>query len=439
MTLSSIAFRSALAFTAVAGLFASPTAEAAPGDGVRFGQAVLQPTLGLGFEFRRNINQVSDFGENVDVDPIAGPAFTVRPTINFEVQGQDNDLKLTGLYQLRARFLAAENASQFNDFDVNGEANFLKNGVVGFALRERVALLNNNAEWQGLNPFHTRFRNRTAGLVMLRPGPVLEFGIGGSWAFDDFQVPRGARGINSRAFNRRNSYGVDLESSWTFFPRTAVVLEGEYKLNRWDLNTIYSGTSGIEDVKSPDSDFFKLTGGLRGRLTERLVISLVAGYGFGCYLPIESDGTQPAPNSACAEPTGQNDATAQINGVDGLLVQAQTKYEFDPNNSWVLGYRRDFDDVFFSNAVVLNRIYTSFNGKATERIGVMARFAAGFEDYRGVVARNDVFLRGDLVGSYAIQDWAEVSLGGWYMQRLSSDPGVEFWDLAVETYFTVRY
>ena len=192
----------------------------------------------------------------------------------------DTTFSFNSSYTLRKYFQEELiRADRFTDMDVGARLNLMRKSVLGFRLEERAAIRNDN----NLQSLHTRIHNGLGTELAIRPGPVLEMRVGGQWDYDRFLVPPAgpnqSSSLNSDFLSQRNTVGPTFEVEWKFFPRTAVVIDSSYLFYVWDNNLSASTKSNTQQGRARI--------GLRGRLTERLVISAMLGYGGGVYSETE--------------------------------------------------------------------------------------------------------------------------------------------------------
>lgn len=431
------------AFIGLAGLCVAPsTAIAEPGDHIQLGNATeFAPDVDLGFQYRSNINQANP-GQSTDNNPLNdrqdGVAFTVAPGARLTYETPDTLVQLTGDYRLIKYFTQTlSRADQFNDFDINFRGDFARTGPVGFYLRERPVLVNNNADAFGNTPFHTRFRNEAAAGLSLRPGAILQMNVGGAFEFDNIQVPPGSAGAGDvRALNQRIGGGADWDLRYLFLPRTAIVVEGDWRYYDWQRNWVEGPNN--PGVAIPDAQQFRLLGGLRGRVTDRIVLVAQLGYGASPYneqsvTDVCSPGVNCDPDGA-ANPFGRD-----LRGLERLLAVLQVQYTLDEGRDLTIAYRKDFDDVFFTNYMAYNSILASFRTPIGTRMRARAEVAVRQEGYFGEVVRNDLFLnvRGDV--TYTLQDWASITGAVIYQSRNSNVSTAEFFDVQPRIFATFTY
>jgi hypothetical protein len=413
---------------------AGGTAHAGPGDGISLGTSTtLSPDIDVGLLYRSNIVQSSD-------DPVGGVSLTVAPGARLDYQTPDSEFRFTGDYRLVkffSRRLSA--ADQFNDFDLQADGSFLRTRPVGISFYQRAALANNNTDRLGNTPFHTRFRNQSQLGLQIRPGPVLQFDVRGNFEYDNFRVPLGAQLAETRGFNERFGVGGVVHAEWRFFPRTAVVLDVDVTRYSWARNWIAEGPGGTF-LAMPGSTHTRIMPGIRGRFTEKLVVVGQVGYGLAQYREQDVLDACGGAGAECDPENPANPFGRDLRGLQRLLLVAQLQYAFDEGRRFTLGYRKDFDDVFFSNFMAYHRIYGALNSRLGSGFSTEVTASIRQEAYRGEVNRNDTFLRfsGDL--TYELQTWARLTGGMAYIQRISpSAARVNFNDVQARVLFTFVY
>ena len=289
--------------------------------------------------------------------------------------------------------------------------------------------------FEDASAYNTRLANRTSADAVFRFGPTLVLKAGGNFDYDDYRSPVGEQ-YSLESTNRRSGYGPNGELAWTFFPRTAVVFSGSYTMYRWANNTLdASGDSGGlgEYVIIPNSNHLKLETGLRGRLTERLVVVVMAGYGSADY-DSESIAAVGAESDAAA--VGFD---ADVKGLDGLLVSAQTRYRIGASQNFSATYLKNFTDVFFTNYASFHDIGVGWDGTFGERLTAGVGAAVRLEDYRGEVTRQDQRIRFGANTSFKIADWSNIMWSAAYLQRASSNSASSFVDINTQVSFNFTY
>lgn len=417
------------------GLLAGPAAWASPGEHIRAGDAVITPSVDVGVEHRTNVYRT-------DADnPRQGTNIRISPQLEVSAEGPDLAFSLAGAYELR-KYLQPElaNLDRYSDFNVDANLEVLREQVLGFELNNSTGLRNREVERTFADaPFHTQFRNQFEGNAVVHAGPVLEFDLGGFWIYDDYFVPD-VEQEGTRPFNYRHAFGPKAGAQWRFFPRTAFVVEGDLSFNRWNNNWVPTANANSDlgaFLALPDSTSWRAQAGVRGRVTDRLVLVIMGGYGGATY----DETTVTADGGGAADETAE--FAVDVRGLDGLLVTTQATLELsrDAEDRVSIGYRRSFEDSWFTNYLAYDEVYGTFDAVFGTRLGAHLSARVRLEDYTGEVERNDMMLRGEADVSYGLQDWARITAGVWHTERTSEPlyPEVEYGDTNVHVMATVLY
>jgi hypothetical protein len=390
----------------------------APGDHIRAGEATIIPSVELGIEHTTNAYRAES-------DVRGGTDVLVTPSVEILAEGGDIEFSLDGAWELRKYFQSRlSNLDRFTDFHIGADLLLLKQQAVSFRLNEDAALKNREVTrpFAG-SAYNTQFRNRFDGALVVNAGPVLRFDLGGFWGYDDFLVQDfTTQGL--RPFNFRNAFGPTVDAEWAFLPRTAVVADFEYGFYRWNEHWVPTSNAQSElgsFIGLPDSRAWKTRLGLRGRMTERLVLLLQLGYGQAGYdeqTVIDDGGGGEDPDAIATD----------LRGFTGLLFTGQVTWAMAPEERVVLRFERDFNDSWFTNYVAYNEISAYWDDRIGNRTGTHLGALVRFEDYEGEVSRDDLLLRGDAELSYFLRDWARLSVGVQVDQRASTAAGVDFTD-----------
>jgi hypothetical protein len=420
-----------------AGLIATQ-ATAAPGDHIRAGDAEIVPSVGLGFDYRGNVYRS-------ELDPTPGGSVTFRPAVDVDLVTDQTSFQVGGYWMLRKYVFVGEvanptldlepservsNLDRFNAFNAGFALDAFRQKSVGLRLGNQATLRNNNADADYARaPFTTQFQNKLNGGLRLSPGDALDFVPGGEWIYENYLVP----GLESaEQFNTRNTYGPSLSVNWRFLPRTALLFDVNYMLYRWSENVVdASGGATVSpvgnDLALPDSDHLKALTGLQGQFTEKIYFDITAGYGFANY------------DEASAS-TGEDAESfgADLQGLDGLLLNTQLRYRISEGLLAALGYRRDFTDSFFTNYVTYDMVYARMQGQFG-KFSPAAMGSVRFERYDGEIGRTDALGRVSLDAGYAVTDYARLATGFWWQQRASNQTNIEYDDWNVNVAATFAY
>ena len=127
-----------------------------------------------------------------------------------------------------------------------------------------------------------------------------------------------------------------------------------------------------------------------------------------------------------------------LEGWDKLLINFQVRYNTGLGRKVTLGYKRDFQDVFFTNYVSYDYGFLKLDNRVGSRMGLTAQGGARLENYGGEVQRDDVRLNAKAGLMYFLKDWGALSAELGWLQRASTETRVEYDDfrLALGAEFT---
>ncbi len=434
----------------------SPAAMAEPGEHIGSEDAQLIPAIELGAQHRTNVYQQE--GEAGGGAPVSdGTNLFLTPSLGIRAQNSDLRFKLDFAYTAR-KYLQSDvtNLDRFNIIDAGAGLQLLPGGKIGLRFGDQFSITGYEAEDDAgvtKSAYQQHLLNDLNGFLLIRPGGPLEVDAGGSFRVDNWNVPEETKAaanpddlgldlLSSQpgpALNSRMSYGPVLNAKWRFFPKTAVVGDFVYQWFDWKDNIVDTTGDGIspEDLGDflgiPDGKLWRARAGLRGRITSHLVLGAVVGYGQAIY-----DATSVTDQAATLGLTGSSELDAGA-GFDsslkafpaGLLGQLDVDYELNDDHTISLGYRRDFQDVYFTNYVDYDRVSAGYQGRFIDRLGVDVNFAYRNERYQGEVVRKDHFLKSSLTGTWFFEDYLSASLGASWARRASADglnPEIEYDD-----------
>ncbi|MEL6345725.1 MAG: hypothetical protein AAFV53_21630 [Myxococcota bacterium] len=430
--------RIVLRMAALALAMSSGVAVAAPGDHIGTDSFEVIPSVSLSTLHRTNVFLVEGegFGGQAATPGTAiwlQPYVTMRsdtPTFLFKL-----DAGWTGKKYIQE---AATNLDRFQDFDVRGNIHLLRDSVVGLIIRDKFDL--NGFESEAIkadNPYIQVIRNTAGARLTVRPGASFELDIGGDLRTQSFQTPIPNADVVRSGQNSRLGYGPAAEFKWRFLPKTAVVANWQMEWFQWGDNVV--APSGSVNNASygaflgvPDGRLMRIDAGIRGRFTEKLVLGLTAGYGTANYdeqSVLDEGETEGVPDFELDENEG---FASDLQGLERLLLNAEVGYAIIESQTIKLNYRKDFQDVFFTNYVTFNSVGVGYEGVFAERYGANVDFSYRFENYNGEVTRDDHRLVGTTQFRYIATKYLDVTAGvGWKRRASASNqPEIEFDDVS---------
>lgn len=376
-----------------------------PGDHIRAGSAQVAPSIGLNTGWRSNVflgagdSCTTDTGEAKEPTH-SGAALDIVPAISIR-----SDESADPLYKVDASFVlrkylssSLSNLDRYQDFNVVAVLQSGTKSRVGFELRNDLRNQGRETDEANLDDsYFDRFGERFIGLVNVRPGGAMNIDAGGGLDYQKYIRPHDDSQSSSLA-NARTA-GVGLASfKWKFFPKTALVADVEVDKFNWKFNE--DNVSSTDVAAAPKSDGWSLrgTGGVRGRITEKVTLRAVAGYGYG----------------------GYQDSELDMSGFpESLLLSEELEYVPIEGQTIALGYSKDFQDVVSTTFDNYNQVYGRYSGKFREKLGVDAAIAYRRDHYQGTVDATDATLRPKLDLSYDATKFLKVKGGVNWVRRVN--------------------
>lgn len=418
----------------------SGAAAAEPGEHIRAGAAEITPAVSLEGAYRSNVYlQEGEIGGGVPVTP--GALLSVRPTLGVKVDSDTLVFALDAGYNAR-KYLNPDlsNLDRFNFFDIGAGASILPKGMFGLVLRNDLMLSGRETEaTTAADAYILALTERASGKLVFRPGSSMELGLGGALDIQDYNTPGATNTFATTNLNSRFGYGGIADLQWRFFPRTALVADAEWGRFTWQDNILNAQGSGQSDddlgdfIGIPDGRYWRATAGLRGRFTEKLVLGVGVGYGVLIYDEQSViDGAQLDGISGPEVNPAVSNFGADLKGFpEGLLLRGDLAYEITPKQKFVLGYARDFQDVFWTNYVQYHRFTVAWKGTFADRVTGTFDTMIRREAYGGEATRDDNYLRSQVGLALHTTKWLDVTAGQSWQRRSSVggvNPSVEFDD-----------
>jgi len=427
-------------------LCGSELAHAKAGDHIRTGNTTIIPSMELAVVTRSNVYLVegastNEAGEAVGADPERGTLFRVHPGLMFNVKGNDAIFDFSADYKAVKFFEKSHtNLDRYKDVQLGASLKAFPESVVGFKLNDRFHITGRESEASyATSSYINHTMNDAGGRVSIHPGSALEIDLGGNVTYDKYDVSPQSTAEGSPALNNRLGYGPGLDLKWNFFPKTAVVASYSMAWFDWEENVVDARGDGIstEDVGEtlgiPDGSLWRTSLGLRGRLTDKVVVGVIAGYG-------QMDYDEGSVKGADGNAAG---FAEDLKGLpDGLTGVVELGLKPNKSQSITIGYRKAFQDVYFTNFVSFHNGFLRYEGTFAERVGVTFNTGYRYETYGGEISREDHLLNagGDVV--FKTTAFLDVGLGVGWVQRGSADgahPEIEYDDVNIRGGLTFTY
>jgi hypothetical protein len=402
---------------------------AEPGDHIRSGNLEIIPSVEMRAQRRSNVylseGESSDTdGNEVGLKEESGSAVRVHPSVVVEVKGADHQLEMNFDYNM-VRFLEPEhqNLNRYKDLEFGLVSRLLSKSPVGLKFSERYHIAGRETEAvQSNSAYINHTMNQTGARISVRPGSSLELDLGGVFAYDKYDVSGDTSNTGNPTLNSRLGYGPVVDLAWTFFPRTAIIAGYEQSWFSWENNLVDTQGDGLtasefgSSLGIPDGSLWRSSLGLRGRITEKVVLGLVAGYG---QMDYDEDTVSGQGSEGNAKSQGYD---RDLNGLpEGLTGLVELGYHPADSQTITFGYRKAFQDVYFTNFVDFHNVFFRYESLFAEQVGAKVTAGYRYEQYVGEVNRDDHVLNLGLDMAYHATKWMDVGGGVLWQQRGSAD------------------
>lgn len=413
-------------------------------DGISVGrEGSFSPSVGVGFEASSNAYLLEDTSQN---PAVAATNLMVNPAFRLELPSDVAELTLSSALTARKYFTqTTRNLDRASDTTNRLQVNILPKGVVGVKLDDAFVVENrptetptvgtDEADTDGARAYLTQLSNEFNGAVSIHPKGALTVDVGGTYDFDNYWANPDATATGDSFLNSRSLYGPQINAQWAFFPKTALVAEVGYQRFDWLVNVIntQSGTSAGEGatlefpydaLAKPDGVGWEFGVGLQGRVTRKLVVDTLVGYGQLRYDPdsVTSYAADHDLTELLAGTTGWEDASL-TSFARGMRLSAMIAYTPAKRHTFTAGYVKDYTDSWFTNYLHYHYLFGRYEAEIGRLWGLNLEAGYRRETYEGVVSRQDNVVRLDGTGTLHATDWLDVSGSvGWRRRAASSNP-----------------
>ena len=423
---------------------------AAPGDHIRAGNAEIIPAIELRTVRRSNVyltegTSTAANGATTGSEEQSGTALRIHPSLSIGLDTDDTTMNFNVDYNAVKYFESVHaNLDRYKDVALGFGLRALNNSPVGIKLNERFNISGREMEAEyATDAYINHIMNHTSGRIGLRPGSSLELDVGGHYSYDKYDVSAGSGREGSPGLNSRVGFGPAADLKWRFFPKTAIVGSYSQTAFTWENNRVDTRGDGLtesefgDSLGIPNGSEWRATLGLRGRFTEKLVVGLIGGYGQMTYDETSVNGQD---SEGTASEQGYD---RDLNGFpEGLIAIVEFGYLPAERQSVTVGYRKAFQDVYFTNFVDFHNAFLRYEGMFADRIGAKLNLGYRYEQYLGEVTRDDhlVTINADL--AYRAAKFLDVTAGLGWKQRGSADgnhPDIEYDDTVLSLGLTATY
>jgi hypothetical protein len=374
---------------------------------------------------------------------VAASDWMLTPRLAADLDGQNTELHFGMGWDLK-KFIDfdtsdaynVQNLDHFKDFDANLGAYFLNRNLLGLRLDDKFEIANTPAKVQtadaGISANYTHLSNDLNAGVTVRPGSALEIALLGNVGVDSYDVPEPLAEDGDPNINNRQNYGPVLEVKWRFLPKTSLLLNGSANWLRWDHNLVYAIGPDVEGVNygnyigKPDAMAWRFSTGIRGQFTDKVAAEAQLGYGQMNYdedsvLEDPSAQSLPSTSTEIAQTGDETFARDLTSFGEGFTINTQVAWSPVHGHTFTGGYKKDFQDAFFTNYVVYNFLFLRYEGLFASRVGLTGEITYRLDSFHGEVARKDNNTRLKVTGAYRFNDYLAANLGVGWVQRACGD------------------
>jgi hypothetical protein len=222
-------------------------------------------------------------------------------------------------------------------------------------------------------------------------GGVFKTGLGYKFGIDHFEDDEFSN-------NRANSHTVSGDTSWEFFPKTALFWDGSVARNNFINSTDELSLTDMEMLGAVrnDSTMLKTRLGLNGALTSRVGFTLAGGYAAGFF-----------------------DAGDDY---ESFIAQVEARWRPQETILWSVGYDRETAPSYQGNFVRMDRVKTGTQlmlGGVFVLAGRVELTFLTFGDDPELGERDDMHFLAGLSGEYRLVDWFAITAEGTYWQNFT--------------------
>lgn len=357
---------------------------ASPGDGVRAGGFVMHPSIGTEGGYETNVLLLSNPRK---VDHPDDWMLRLVPQIAGERVGGRARITFVALYDWR-KFAYHPTLDARNNVELGASTTIDDDRPLGFAAEERFRVQSRPGEQEVLGQYE-RTSNTARFSTAYRPGPALEVRPSAFWLYDRFTEGR-------RDLAERHNTGVQVDARWAFLSRTVFVVDGNG--GRVSYTESIDIPAPVGKQVNSGSSYWQVETGVVGQVFPKINMAIKGGYGQARY--------------------ARNESLSDARG-----FTATVKGEWTPRvtNAIGAGYERTFQDVFFTNFAVIDRVFAKYR----QQVAGVWQFDGGatgeWQSYSRPFARRDFVLRIQPQVKRRLREWADVGFGYSFEQRWSHE------------------
>ena len=374
-----------LSLVSVFGLLFAHTADAATTDFIGSEFIQVKPAIGIGTEYRSNLYLstsavYNDAAESPVEKVIPGTAILVNPTLEIRSNTPFLNLELGSGYGAK-KYLADEQQglNSFSDASVSLNGRLLPRSSVGLLFSDKFSSNNRPMSEDGGGGEDASlirvYKNKSITSAIFG-NDIIDFSLGAIYNYQRVDIT-----ALDQILNEGNTIGGAVQLNWQFLPKTDLFLDGSYIQNDWSQDAI-SSTSDEDCIENcgnavSDSTMWNAAVGMKGQITPKSLVRISIGTGAATYEAPES--TSSSINTSIDGVTWQ----------EGLRGAVGFKYFPTPYQALTIDFKREFQDVYFTNYKILHQASLKHSVEFNGRVGVETGLLYRNDNYDGVIDRTD--------------------------------------------------
>ncbi len=306
--------------------------------GFKIGKLRLHPGLSLQNVFDSNVNNASDKNDTNysglvnydDILHIIGAFKLNYPSdiVAFTLDGEARYVRYFGIDNSTTKDLSAPSGN------VRVALNLFRKAVAGFEVSDTFTR-SIEPKKVGIVDTNDRMHNQLSAKLNIRPGGgQLRFTLGYTHDLERYDSKKDAAGVNIYANQNWMEHNFLLNWEWEFFPKTALFMSNSFGIrDYYDFNV--TNDNGNTNSSEPSAMPLRILLGVMGRVTNKFLINVAAGY-------------------------GNSFSSGRQEDYNNFLGRLELVGQFTPRTQLKGGYARSFNPVTTFSYQVDNKIYMEF-------------------------------------------------------------------------------
>lgn len=360
----------------------SSTGFAEPGDGIRAGGWIIHPSIEGNLGYQTNVFLLDRPNRTEHPDDWI---LRLVPQIVVERSGGRARLRLYALYDWR-QYAFNSKLDAHDNVGLGITTAFDEDRDLALLAEDQFRIQSRPNELDLFGQYH-RDANAAKLSTIYRPGTALEVHPGVFWNYDRFTDSK-------TTFAERHTAGAIVDARWAFLSRTVFAVTGEGGRVLYSQSPVLPAMP-TEKINS-GSTYWRVDAGLVGQVSPKINVTLKGGYGQALYSRNES-----------------------LNDSRGVTATAKGDWAPRQNIAVGAGYERTFQDVFFTNFDVIDRVFAKYRHTFREETIFEGSAIAEWQQYSKPYERRDFVVRIDPGVRRLLSNWADIGLAYRYERRFS--------------------